>query len=142
MLVSQSSHTDSKKKMSEDHDKPLCVWQASVSESGSGPHHPYVYIIVGDNIDKCIAPRNMRLEHKVSLHYFHAFAALSRVETPTLMILGQLAMSKTTFLLSPEDCSVLRDTYVILVSRTLVQHLTFLQPFTVFPSIYNMLTLR
>ena len=47
------------KKMGEDHDKPLRVWQASVSESGSSSNLLYVYIIVGDNIDKRITARTM-----------------------------------------------------------------------------------
>ena len=68
--------------MGGDHDKPLRVWQASVSESGSASCLPYVCIIVGDNIDKRVAPQLMRLDNQVhSLHYFHAFAALSCVET-------------------------------------------------------------
>lgn len=63
------------KKMGEDHDNPLRVWQATVNESGNVSHLPCVYIIVGDNIDKRIVPRNMRLNHQVkSLHYFHAYA--------------------------------------------------------------------
>jgi hypothetical protein len=122
------------KKMGEDHDKPLRVWQASVSESGNGPRLPYVYIIVGDNIDKRIVPRNMRIGHQVqSLHYFHAYASLNRIETLHLddtKPIGNIEnLPLSTFLLSPEDCSTLRDNYVILIARMLVQHLTFLQPF-------------
>ena len=68
--------------MGDNHDKPLRVWQASVSESNSASRLPYVYIIVGDNIDKRVNPRTMRIDNQVrSLHYFHAFAALSRVDT-------------------------------------------------------------
>ena len=37
---------------------------------------------MGDNIDKRITPRTMMVDNQVrSLHYFHAFTALSRVET-------------------------------------------------------------
>ena len=62
--------------MGEDHDEPLRVWQASVSEPANSPHLPYRYNVVGDNIDKCIVPQNMRVEHQVqSLHYFHAYPA-------------------------------------------------------------------
>ena len=64
-----------------DHDKPLRVWQASVSESGSGSRLPYVYIIVGNNTDKRVIPQTMRIDNQAhSLHHFHAFAALSHVE--------------------------------------------------------------
>lgn len=121
--------------MGEDHDKPLRVWQASVSESQGGPHLPCGYIVVGDNIDKRIVPRNMRLEHQVqSLHYFHAYAALNCVnslhldDTKRIGDIKQLPLS--TFLLSPEDCSTLRDNYVILVSHILVQHVAALRPFS------------
>lgn len=58
------------KRRGDNHDKPLRVWQASVSESGSASHLPYGYIIVGDNIDKRVNPRTMRLDNQMkSLHY-------------------------------------------------------------------------
>ena len=109
--------------MGEDHDEPLHVWQASVSEPANGPHLPCGYIVVGDNIDKRIVPRNMRVEHQVqSLHYFHAYAALNRVKTLHLDDSKQIGDIKrlplSTFLLSPEDCSTLRDNYVITYSRS------------------------
>lgn len=110
------------------------MWQASVSEAGSGSRLPYVYIIVGDNIDKRITPRSMRVDSQVrSLHYFHAFAALSRVATlhldDTKPIGDVKSLPLSAFLPSAEDCSALRDNYVILISRILVKHLAFLQPF-------------
>ena len=134
VCMSHKAVTRIVRKMGEDHDEPLRVWQASVSEPANGPHFPYGYIVVGDNIDKRIVPRNMRVEHQVqSLHYFHAYAALNRVETLHLDDCKQIGDIKdlplSTFLLSPEDCSTLRDNYVILVSRILVRHLTALQPF-------------
>ena len=120
--------------MGEDHDKPIQEWRAHVSEHVPQSHLPHVYMIVGDNIDKRIAPRNMRVDHQVqSLHYFHAYAALNRIETLHLDDtcphgdIEQLPLS--TFLLSPDDCCVLRDNYVVLVSRILVKHLTFLNKF-------------
>ena len=135
VCLSHKAVTRIVKKMGDDHDKPLRVWQASVSKSGCGSRLPYVYIIVGDNIDKRVTPRTMRVENQVqSLHYFHAFAALSRVETlhldDTKPIGDVKDLPLSTFLLSPEDCSALRDDYVILISRILVRHLTFLQPFS------------
>ena len=42
--------------MGEDHDKPVHEWRARVSEPTPQSHLPYVCIIVGDNIDKRIAP--------------------------------------------------------------------------------------
>lgn len=134
VCLSHKAVTRIVKKMGENHDRPLRVWQASVNESDYGSRVPYVYIIVGDNIDKRVTPRTMRLDNQVrSLHYFHAFAALSRVETLHLDDTKPVGNVKdiplSTFLLSPEDCAVLRDNYVILISRILVQHIEFLQPF-------------
>ena len=69
-----------------------------------------------------------------SLHYFHAFGALGRVETLHLddtKPIGDIkALPLSTFLPSAEDCSALRDNYVILISRILVKHLAFLHPFS------------
>jgi hypothetical protein len=120
--------------MGEDHDKPIVLWQAEASEEALQPHLPYVYIMVGDNIDKRIVPRNMRIDHQVqSLHYFHAYASLNRIKTLHLddtCPIGNIEhLSLSTFLLSPDDCCTLRDHYVIFVSRILVQHLTFLEKF-------------
>lgn len=135
VCLSHKAVTRIVKKMGDNHDKPLRVWQASVSESDSGSRLPYVYIIVGDNIDKRITPRTMRVDNQVrSLHYFHAFAALSHVETLHLYDtkpIGDIkALPLSTFLPSEEDCSALRDNYVVLISRILVKHVAFLQPFS------------
>lgn len=119
--------------MGEGYDQPLREWQTSVSKAES-ESDCYTYIIVGDNIDKRIAPRNMRLENQVqSLHYFNAYAVLSRVkilhldDTKPLGDIKDLPVS--IFLLSPEDCSVLRNNYVVHISRILVHHLPFLKQF-------------
>ena len=81
VCLSHKAVTRIVKKMGDDHDKLLRVWQASVSKCGSGSHLPYVHIIIGDNIDKHITPQTMRVDNQVrSLHYFYAFAALSCVE--------------------------------------------------------------
>lgn len=120
--------------MGEDHDKTIVQWRAQVSEATSELHPPCVYIIVGDNIDKRIVPRNMRLDHQVqSLHYFHAYVCLNRIETLHLddtHPIGNIDhLSLSTFLLSPDDCSTLKNNYAIIVSRVIVQHLAFLVPF-------------
>ena len=86
------------------------------------------------NIDKRVNPRTMRIDNQVqSLHYFHAFAALSHVGTLHLDDTKPIGKIKdlllSTFLPSHEDCSALRDNYVVIISRVLVQHIAFLQPF-------------
>ena len=83
------------------------------------------YILNGDNIDKNVSPRDMTLEHQTkSLHYFHAYAALSRIdftglgeETPTSRLLRSL--DSAVFLPSIADCQVLRENYVILSARVI-----------------------
>ena len=132
VCLSHKAVTRIVKQMGVGHDKPLRVWQASMSKSEG--ESTYTYFIVGDNIDKRIAPRSMRLENQVqSLHYFNAYAALSRVETLHLddtKPIGDIKdLPVSTFLLSPEDCSVLRNNYVVLTARILVQHLPFLEKF-------------
>ena len=93
------------------------------------------YILTGDNIDKNVSPRNMTLDHQVkSLHYFHAYAALSRIdfsglseETPTSRLLRSLDSS--AFLPSIADCQVLRENYVILSARVICDTLTAFSSF-------------
>lgn len=85
-------------------------------------------VVIGDNIDRQVNPREMRIENQVkSLHYFHAFAALNRIETlrmdDTKSVGTVSTLPLSTFVPSPQDCATLRDNYVILVSRVLVQHI-------------------
>ena len=46
---------------------------------------PTTYIIVGDNIDKNVTPRDMRVGNQVkSLHYFHSYAVQDQVKLGSL----------------------------------------------------------
>lgn len=95
----------------------------------------HVYTLLWEiTLTSVLFHKNMRLDHHVrSLHYFHAYAALNHVktlhldDTKPIGNVEHIPLSKV--LLSPEDCSTLRDNYVILISRILVQHLSFLQTF-------------
>ena len=100
VCLSHKAVTRIVKQMGVGHDKPLRVWQTSLSKCED--KSTCAYFIVGDYIDKRITPRTMRLENQVkSIHYFNAYAA----------------------------CSVLRSNYVVLTARILVQHLPFLEQF-------------
>ena len=79
---------------------------------------PLQYMLTEDNIDKNV---DMTLEHQTkSLHYFHAYAALSRIdftglseETPTSHLFRSL--DTAAFLPFIADCQVLRENYVVRV---------------------------
>lgn len=66
---------------------------------------PLQYILTGDNTDKNVPPRDMTLQHQTkSFHYFHAYAALSRIdftglskETPTSRLLRSLDTATSYF---------------------------------------------
>ena len=93
------------------------------------------YILTGDNIDKNITPRDMRTDYQTqSLHYFHAYADLNRIdftalreETPTSRLLRNLEI--LAFLPSVADCQALRDNYVVLFARVICDTLSTLYPF-------------
>ena len=60
------------------------------------------FCLVGDNIDKTIGPRDMRLNNQSkSLHYFHVYAVKDRVDVRHL--------SPSVTMLSPGDMDV--ETY-------------------------------
>ena len=91
------------------------------------------YIIVGDNIDKNVSPRDMRVDNQTkSFHYFHSYAVHDRVNLRAydnkLPDIDVESLPLTVFLPSMNDCKKLRDNYVILASRVLVKHLSFLAP--------------
>ena len=73
------------------------------------------YVFTGDNIDKNVTPRDMRMDYQTkSLHYFHVYAVLNRIditglseEAPTSRLLHNLQIS--AFLPSVADCKALRD---------------------------------
>ena len=92
------------------------------------------YILVGDNWDKNIRPRHMTMEHQTtSLHLFHAYAALDRVDCTGLSDDAPTAdlknMSPLSFMPSVEDCMKLRDDYITLVARIVVEKLPAFEPF-------------
>lgn len=86
------------------------------------------YILVGDNLDKNITPRDMRTEHQVkSIHYFHSYAAHDRIKLPGLSDTPPecniCSLPISTFLPSISDCTALRANYIILAARVIVDKL-------------------
>lgn len=83
--------------------------------------------IIGDNLDKNINPRDMRINNQVqSLHLFHSVATVSRVRTLHLDDkdpVGDLnKLSVAELLPSASDCTAIHDNFVILVARVLVEN--------------------
>lgn len=90
--------------------------------------HEPSYILVGDNLDKNVSPRDMRVDHQVkSIHYFHSYAVHDRADFSKLS--GKDPQGKlqsdafTKFLPSPDDCSQLRENYINLIARVIVEKL-------------------
>ena len=91
------------------------------------------YKIVGDNIDKTVRPRFMRMkQHRTqSLHFFHSYAIRDRIDTS-----GLLDVHPQTCLPSPrqlaesllpqvEDDYTIMSNFSVLISRVLTEHLQF-----------------
>ena len=92
-----------------------------------------MYRLCGDNIDKTVKQRYMRLDttRTGSIHYFHSYAMSDRIQfhdmpkaipATTMSDPHQLALS---LLPSPEDDMAMRNHISILISRVLVNHLDF-----------------
>lgn len=91
-----------------DHDRKVKLWQdnwtrvlqctPTVPEDSRGTSSSHVnascnpqvvapcsFVIVGDNLDKNVKPRDMRVDYQVqSLHYFNSYAALDRLDVSGL----------------------------------------------------------
>ena len=126
------------KKLGEKHDQKVLDWVAGqVLDPGFILHSQLIsrYILQGDNYDTTVRARDMRMDNQnKSLHYFNTYAAKDRPDFYKLNS-DHKATSKdiksaptSTFLPTMEDCKKVRDNYVVLVSRVLVDHLTFLHP--------------
>ena len=111
------------------------------------PSQCYDVIFQGDNVDKNVHVRDMRVDNQnTSLHYFNLYAVKDRVpcslrhapakerascyKIDSAKIPEELKNAPyTTFLPSVEDCKNLRDNYIHIVARVLVESFTFLEPF-------------
>ena len=92
------------------------------------------YILVGDNVDKNVRPRFMRVDRQVqSIHAWHQYASLNRFDMDSVTASQNLrdikACSVIDFLPSVADTASLRSKYIVLVSRVLVDKLQFLRKY-------------
>ena len=88
--------------------------------------------IVGDNIDKNVQPRFMRLDMQTrSLHYFHAYAVKDRVDlssfSDTVLSTSPLSEDElfNQILPSADDYERLSENFATLISRCLVNKIPF-----------------
>ncbi len=92
--------------------------------------------IVGDNLDKTVRPRDMRIDHQSrSLHYFHMYAVrdridLSRYEDSTSLPTVTLAdIDFNQFFPSTADSATLINNFTTMVARVLVKRVPFFKGF-------------
>ena len=88
------------------------------------------YKLVGDNIDKNVHPREMRSDHQThSLHYFHAYAVLDRVDmsgfSTDVQIPDTSEINLRHLLPTGSDESTMRDNFTIIASRILAKYMPF-----------------
>lgn len=108
---------------------------ASITRVVTAPRGSFSYILVGDNVDKSVRPRYMTIDHQAqSLHYFHMYAALDRIDFHHLdndkPIAEVSSLPLSTFLPHMEDCAALRTNYAILLGRELVKSVKFFKSFS------------
>ena len=90
--------------------------------------------LVGDNLDKSIHPRDMRLDHQTkALHYFHMYAVRDCVnladytDNPSLPDISPSDLK--TILPTIQDEEVLHANFAILIARTLTSFMPFFKKF-------------
>lgn len=112
------------------HDASVLSWKEAASPEPD-------YILVGDNVDKNVSPRDMRVDNQVkSLHYFHSYAVRDRIGLDHLSCDGDhvgdiRTLPASAVLPTVGDCVGVRKNYIILAARVIVNnlpHFTFLQP--------------
>lgn len=99
---------------------------------GSTPAYP-TFKIVGDNLDKYVKPRDMRVDAQAStLHYFNMYAVRDRLDTsqlPDNPSLPDASIVQVEQILPTEaDYDVLYSNF-ILVCRVLKKHMPFFAEF-------------
>ena len=91
------------------------------------------YKLVGDNIDKKVKSRYMRLNghRNKSFHYFHSFAVQNRIDISSLLDVlphgcpNHPCKVALGLLSSAQDDKALRQHFVTLISRVLYTHIPF-----------------
>ena len=127
--TSDSSSSNSSDNSSS-YDGSLSVSQSCEKEADVNIREPLSlnagYKIVFDNIDKNVNPRYMRSDYQTrSLHYVQSFAVKDRIAFSNLS--GEIRTEVNIFDVIPgeEDYKALKQDFIILLSRLLVEHLPF-----------------
>ena len=99
----------------------------------STPAYP-TFKIVGDNLDKYVKPRDMRIDAQAStLHYFNMYAVRDRLDTSQLSdspSLPDLSTIQAQQVLPTEaDHKALFSNFAIMVCRVLKKHMPFFAKF-------------
>lgn len=127
------------KKLGEKHDQKVLDWiEGQILDPTiilySQLIPPY-YILQGNNYDTTVHARDMCMDNQNKyLHYFNTYAAKDRPDFYKLDSDHKASSNDikaspvSTFLPTMEDCKKVRQNYIVLVARVLVDHLTFLQP--------------
>lgn len=104
---------------------------SSAGPSSSGDTLPVQSVTVGfkavfDNYDETVKPRHMRMESQSqSLHCVHAYGVVDRVNYSSLPSQRSGATNLYSLLPSPSDYTSLKDNFTVLISRVIVDNLTF-----------------
>ena len=90
----------------------------------------YTFKVVGDNIDKSVHPRHMRMDYQAkSLHYFHIYGVLDRIDFSSLD--DNIRVPDTTkidfaeIMPSLEDVIAIKKCFSLHILRTLKKYSSF-----------------
>lgn len=113
--------------------------QPSSSESMEDIGEPHLlvyptYKLVGDNIDKHVKPREMRVDaQSQSLHFFNVYAVRDRVDASNLSDQPSLpdvsSIRVEDILPTPDDHTAITTNFAILIGRVLKKHMPFFSCF-------------
>ena len=146
LCISHKTCTKINKKFGENHDAKVLEWMAQTVHVSSSPAlHVRTdevavqrmadpcYVIQGD-IDKTVRALDMHVDSQnQSLYHFNSFAVKDRipkVDSPVEPDCQKVNIAPlSTFLPIVDDCNAIRDGYITLISRVLIEYLAFLAPF-------------
>ena len=90
--------------------------------------------LVGDNLDKTVKPREMRVDHQTkSLHYFQVYALRDRVDLSDFSNEVKMpdidSIKLDNFLPSSQDDNTMKSNFGVLVGRVLMKHIPYFKKF-------------
>lgn len=107
-----------------------CIGTSTLQEVDVAVPTKRSFVIIGDNWDKTINPRFMTGQHqRQSLHYFHSYAALDRIDFSDLSIdepQGEISeLPPSAYLPDANDCAALCNNYAVILSRVLADEVSY-----------------